>query len=384
MSNKIRRICVPLSTRGNYGKLKSTLKEINNFKNVELQIIIAGGLVLESYGDFKSVIKDDGFKISGEIPFLSEGDSTEIMSIASGSAQIQFSKLIANLKPDIIFITADRFESLSFAQTALCMNCLIAHLEGGEVSGSIDERIRHAITKLSHIHFVSNKESAKRVRKMGEVKENIIISGNPSIDLINKIDFNNLTDLKKYLEEKKIDLDCKEPYLVVSQHPVVTEVEDAEKQIELTFEALKDFNLPKIWILPNPDAGNLKTIKFLEKNKKNLESSFFIINSLPLELYAKLLKGSKCLVGNSSSGIRECSYLGVPSVNIGNRQFGRLRGPNTIDTRHNVDEIKNSIKTQLEHGIYPPSNIYGMGNSGKIIANHLSHCDLFLEKTITY
>ena len=124
------------------------------------------------------------------------------MSIASGTEQIQFSKLISKLKPDIVFITADRFESLSFAQSALCMNCLIAHLEGGEVSGSIDERIRHAITKLSHIHFVSNKESAKRVLKMGEEEKNIIISGNPSIDLINKIDFNDLEDLNNYLRKK--------------------------------------------------------------------------------------------------------------------------------------------------------------------------------------
>ena len=137
-------------------------------------------------------------------------------------------------------------------------------------------------------------------------------------------------------------------------------------------------------ILPNPYAGNLQAIKFLEKNKKDLESPIFIINSLPLELYAKLLKYSKCLIGNSSSGIRECAYLGVPSVNIGSRQFGRLRGPNTVDSKHNLDEIKNSIKIQLEHGFYPPSNIYGRGNSGKIIANYLSNCDLFLEKTITY
>ena len=195
---------------------------------------------------------------------------------------------------------------------------------------------------------------------------------------------NDLKDLNNYLKEKKINLDCKKPYLVISQHPVVTEVENAQKHIEITFEALKNFNVPKVWILPNPDAGNLQAIKFLEKNKKDLESPIFIINSLPLELYIKLLKCSKCLIGNSSSGIRECAYLGIPSVNIGSRQFGRLRGPNTVDSEHNLDEIKNSIKIQLEHGFYPPSNIYGRGNSGKIIANHLSNCNLFLEKTITY
>lgn len=384
MSKNIRKICVPLSTRGNYGKLKSTLQEIKQYTQIELQIIIAGALVLESYGNFKKVIKEDGFEISWELPFLLNGDSNEIISISSGEAQIQFSKCIEILKPDIVFITADRFESLSFAQSALCMNCFIAHLEGGEVSGSIDERIRHAITKLSHIHFVSNDDAANRVRKMGEKKESIIISGNPSIDLINKINLNDSMDLDKFLDLKKIQLKKKDPYLVISQHPVVTEVEQAKKQIEITFEALKNFEMPKIWILPNPDAGNLQAIEFLKSNMQELENSIFIINSMPLELYVKLIKGAKCLIGNSSSGIRESAYLGVPSVNIGNRQFGRLRGPNTIDCEHNIDEITNSIKIQLKHGSYQSSGIYGNGNSGKIIASKLAKCDLFLDKTITY
>ena len=219
---------------------------------------------------------------------------------------------------------------------------------------------------------------------MGEKEENIIISGNPSIDLINKINLNDLTDLDKFLEFKKINFNKKDPYLVISQHPVVTEVEHAKKQIEITFEALKNFGMPKIWILPNPDAGNLQTIEFLKSNMQGMGNPIFIINSMPLELYVKLLKGAKCLIGNSSSGIRESSYLGVPSVNIGNRQQGRLRGPNTLDCRHDIDEITNSIKIQLKHGCYPSSEIYGNGNSGKIIASKLSNCDLFLDKTITY
>lgn len=384
MTNQKRKICIPISTRGNYGKLKSTLSSIKKNNSLEYQLIIAGGLVLSSYGNFKKIIQEDGFEIAGELPFLLDGDCTENISISAGLAQMQFSRLVERLNPDIVFITADRFEALSFAQTALCMNKTIAHLEGGEVSGSIDERIRHAITKLSHIHFVSNKESAERVRSMGENKNNIIISGNPSIDLINKINVNNTSNLEKFLKEKNINFKINNSYLVISQHPVVTELNESLNQIQQTFEALDEFKLPTFWILPNIDAGNSSAYNFLQKNIKNANYPLFIINSMPLELYATLIANSKCLIGNSSSGIRESSYLGVPSVNIGKRQFGRLRGPNTIDCSHSVKRIRDAIRTQINHGKYNSSNIYGEGNSGELISNFLAKCDLFLDKTITY
>lgn len=384
MAKNKRKICIPISTRGNYGKLKSTLRSIERNRNLEYQLIIAGGLVLSRYGNFREIIIEDGFNIDGELPFLLDGDSTENISISAGLAQMQFSRILERLNPDIVFITADRFEALSFAQTALCMNKTIAHLEGGEVSGSIDERIRHAITKLSHIHFVSNKESAERVRLMGEDTKNIIVSGNPSIDLVNKIDVNNTSKLKKFLKELNINFNILNPYLVISQHPVVTEINESFNQVKNTFDALDSFNMPIFWILPNIDAGNSSAHNFLKKNIKNSKYPVFLINSMPLELYATLISNSKCLIGNSSSGIRESSYLGVPSVNIGNRQFGRLRGPNTIDCNHSVKSIRGAIQTQINHGKYDSSNIYGDGNSGEVISNHLAKCELFIDKTITY
>lgn len=384
MVKKKRKICIPISTRGNYGKLKSTLRSIQKNNNLEYQLIIAGGLVLSSYGNFREIIKKDGFNIEGELPFLLDGDSTENISISAGLAQMQFSRLLERLNPDIVFITADRFEALSFAQTALCMNKTIAHLEGGEVSGSIDERIRHAITKLSHIHFVSNKESAERVRLMGENEKNIIVSGNPSIDLINKINVKDTKNLEHFLKERNIKFNISTPYLVISQHPVVTEIYESFNQIKNTFEAIDSFNMPTYWILPNIDAGNSSAYNFLKKNIKNTKYPLFLINSMPLELYATLISNSSCLIGNSSSGIRESSYLGVPSVNIGNRQFGRLRGPNTIDCSHSVKSIKEAIQTQLNHGPYNLSNIYGDGNSSEVISNYLAKCELFIDKTITY
>jgi len=384
MRENIRKICIPISTRGNYGKLKSTFEEINKDRNLQLQIILAGSILLDSYGDFKKIIKKDGFEVSAEIPFLLSGDSNEILAISSGIAQMEFSKVLARLKPDIVLIIADRFESLAFAQAALCMNCCIAHLEGGEVSGSIDERIRHAITKLSHIHFVSNSESANRLRLMGEKENNIVVSGNPSIDVINEINLVEKSPLEKFLKEKEISFNLTNSYLTISQHPVVTEVDSYVDQLKETFEALKFFDIPKFWVLPNIDAGYSKALDFLSCNITSENSNILILNSLPLNLYAILVKNTKCLIGNSSSGIRESSYLGVPSVNIGNRQFGRLKAENTKDCSHEKNQIKDAINYQLNHGSYNPSFIYGMGESGKIISNHLSNCDIFLDKTITY
>lgn len=384
MQKNIRKICIPISTRGNYGKLKSTFESINKDRNLQLQIILAGSILLESYGDFKKIIKKDGFEVSAEIPFLLNGDSNEILAISSGIAQMEFSRVLARLKPDVVLIIADRFESLAFAQSALCMNCCIAHIEGGEVSGSIDERIRHAITKLSHIHFVSNPESANRLKLMGEKEKNIVISGNPSIDIINEINLEDKGPLENFLKEKEISFDFTNLYLTISQHPVVTEVDAYLEQLKETFEALKFFDIQKFWVLPNIDAGYSKALDFLNSNISEENSNILILNSLPLNLYAILIKNTTCLIGNSSSGIRESSFLGVPSVNIGSRQFGRLKNENTRDCSNEKNQIKDAIKYQINHGSYNPSFIYGKGQSGRIISKHLSNCELFLDKTITY
>ena len=383
-NSKIKKICIPISTRGNYGKLKSTFKSIIENKNLELQIVLCGGLLLNKFGDFKETIKSDGFTIKDEIPFLLDGDSNEIMSISSGLATIEFSRCLKKLNPDIVFIIADRYESLAFAQAALCMNCQIAHLEGGEISGSIDERIRHSITKLSHIHFPSNKASAKRIRLMGEDISSIKIVGSPSIDIIKNIDLNNIGYLKNYLTRKitNFKLDLKKPYLIVSQHPVVTEIESSLDQIKATYQAILNFDIQVIWILPNMDAGQDSAREFL--NNKISNNKFIVINSLTLEAYAILLKNSSCIVGNSSSGIRECAFLGVPCVNIGNRQMGRLRSNNVIDCEHDVKRIKESINKQLINGHYTSSNIYGEGNSGKLISKFLHQFPNNLNKKITY
>ena len=380
-----RKICIVLTTRGNYAKLKSTIQAISSHPSLELQIILAGGITLSRYGDYSSHIEGDGFTINEKIPFLIAGDSLETMTMSAGIATMQLGMAFERLKPEIVMVIADRYEALSVAHAALCSNKFIAHLEGGEISGSIDERIRHAITKLSHIHFPANNESARRIERMGEPIDSIFTVGTPSLDLISSIELENIEPLNCFQSEHgKGDLiDLNKDFLVVSQHSVVTESVSSRQQIQDTLEAVNDIGLPVVWVLPNMDAGESSALEVLN-NRDETRVPIMVFASLPMELYAPLIYHSKCLVGNSSSGLREGEYLGVPVVNIGNRQKGRLRGKNVVDVEHSAISISNAIRKQLAHGRYKTECLYGDGNSGKKIAEILATFKVNLDKRITY
>lgn len=378
------KICIILTTRGNYAKMKSTMKNILYNNDLTLQIVLGDSIQDQRFGEYRPIIENDGFKIDEQINFLPKGDKLENIAFSAGQLTSRLSKTFSKLNPDIVLIIADRFEALSVAHAAVCMNKLIVHLEGGEVSGSVDERIRHAISKLAHIHLPSNKNAEERLIKMGEIRENIYVVGTPSLDLLNDINLNDKTSLQKILNQKLknslINLDNK--YLVVSQHSVVTEYESSLFQINETMQALKSFEIPVIWILPNMDSGQKEIVSFVKQHKTKLNIK--VIPSLEMELYAVLLKNCLCLIGNSSSGIRECEFLGTPVVNIGTRQNGRLRGKNVIDTNHSSKEIKKAIEYQINHGRYESDFIYGDGKSGKKIVKVLSNVKINLDKTISY
>ncbi|HFD32449.1 MAG TPA: UDP-N-acetylglucosamine 2-epimerase (hydrolyzing) [Gammaproteobacteria bacterium] len=386
--SRTRKVCIVLTTRGNYAKMKTTMLAIKEHSDLELQTILAGGIIHESFGDFEAILKTDNFHIDYKIDFLvNDGKDLESMTNSAGRATSMIGNALKKLQPDIVIVIADRYEALSISLASTCMNIPIAHLEGGEVSGSIDERIRHAITKLALVHFPANPDSALRIKKMGEDKRAIFDVGTPSIDLIRNID---ITDLS-YLNSSTINglsgvnIDYKNDYLVVSQHPVVTEQESSEFQIYQTAKAVAQIGLPVFWIRPNMDAGRDGVEKALLKLGDIFENTdVCYASSLTLEAYAVLLKNSKCLIGNSSSGIRECEYMGVPVVNIGSRQQGRMRGENVIDTKYISDDIEQAIRIQIKHGPYKPGYIYGDGLSGKKIANVLASYEFELDKLITY
>lgn len=380
-----RRICIPIATRGNYSKMKSTLRAVMAHPDMELQLIVAGGIALPRFGDYRRVVEADGFAVAETIPYLLDGDSLESMTMSAALATLEFGRTFSRLNPDIVVVIADRYEALSIAQAALCMNIGIAHLEGGEVSGSIDERIRHAITKLAHIHFPASSEAAERIVRMGEHPASIFTVGTPSLDLLNGLDLTDIAPLVAYQAQRGNGdvIDFAQDYLLVSQHSVVTEYAEAEFQLCETARAVRELGLPVVWILPNMDAGEtagLTATQIIKQAGLPLQ----VFAGLPMEIYARMMRNAKAMIGNSSSGIREAEFIGVPVVNIGNRQHGRQRGANVLDVAHDCVAIVQAAKQQIAHGLYPSAFIYGDGRSGEKIAEVLANYSVVLDKTIAY
>jgi len=282
---------------------------------------------------------------------------------------------------------ADRFETIATAIAASYLNIPVAHVQGGEVTGSIDEKVRHAVTKLSNLHFVANTQAADRVIRMGEDPEMVFITGCPSIDLAESVlgsRNNGFDPFANYAGVGK-RFDVRDGYLVVMQHPVTTEYSDSASQIQETISAITSLNQPTFWFWPNVDAGSDQISKGLRRFRETDSSSsiYFFKNMMP-EDFLRLLVGARCLIGNSSVGIREASYLGVPVVNIGNRQQGRDRARNVIDVGHSSAEIVEAVQRHLSNGRYPSSPLYGDGKAGERIAQIVARVPLRVDKRITY
>ncbi|BCB96069.1 UDP-N-acetyl glucosamine 2-epimerase [Dissulfurispira thermophila] len=381
-----RKICIVLTVRGNYAKMKSIMREIKNHSNCELQLVVGGAVILHKFGNPVNIIEADGFEISEMVHFLVEGGKPITMAKSTGLAVVELSTVFENLRPDIVMAIADRFEALAVAVAASYMNIPVAHLEGGELSGSIDESIRHAITKLSHIHFVATQKSKERVIKMGEDPQNVYVVGSPTIDLIRDLNLDLDFDVfEKYGGVGAFISVTKNNYIVVSQHPVTTEYEQAGEQIQETLHAINDINMPTLWLWPNMDAGTDEISKGIRKFREKYQPSHIhFFKNFAFEDYAKLINNAAVLVGNTSSGIRESAYLGVPVVNIGTRQNYRERGENVIDVGYNKDEIKEAIKKQIAHGKYSSNHLYGDGHAGEKIAEILSTCKISVQKRLMY
>jgi UDP-hydrolysing UDP-N-acetyl-D-glucosamine 2-epimerase len=382
-----RKVCVVITARPSYSRIKSALKAIQQHPGLELQIVVAASALLDRYGEPVKVIEQDGFKVTEKVYMILDGEKLVTSAKSTGLGIIELATTFDNLKPDVVVTIADRFETLSTAVAASYMNIPLAHVQGGEVTGSIDEKVRHSITKLSDLHFVSNQKAAERVIKMGEDPETVFVTGCPSIDLASSVLNNGNVDfdpVEKYGgvgEIEKLEKD----YIVVLQHPVTTEHELARKHVSLTLHVVKNLGIPTLWFWPNVDAGSDGTSKgiraFREIEKpKNIR---FFKNIVP-EDFLKLICSAKCIVGNSSVAIRECAFLGVPAVNIGTRQTGRDRGGNVIDVDYDQDQIMEAIKRQMKNGHYPSNPVYGDGHAAERIANLLASVPLKVEKRLAY
>ncbi len=385
--NKKKNICVVINNRANYARIKSFLLLAKKNKKINLQLIMAGSSHLEKFGDITPILAKDKIKVNYKLYTVFEGNDPICMTKTTSQTISEISTSFLNLKPDIVIVIADRYENLAVAISASYMNIPLAHVQGGEVTGSIDESVRHAITKLSHLHFVSTQRAKKFLIKMGETKENVYLTGCPSIDLIN----DKKLEIDKNFSQRNLGvgntIDFSKPYLTFLMHPVTTEFIENKKYISNLIQTInffkKKFQIVMLW--PNIDSGTdfiSKNIRrFLNYNKSGIVAAY---KNFSPEDYLKLLNNAKCLVGNSSSGIRESGYLGVPVVNVGNRQLDREKGPNVIDTDNNYKNIIRALSKQLKIKKFKKSKIYGDGKAAKRILNIILKKKINLNKRLNY
>ncbi|MBI2050303.1 MAG: UDP-N-acetylglucosamine 2-epimerase (hydrolyzing) [Parcubacteria group bacterium] len=377
---KKRKVCFVITSKIHYGRSKLVLLHLRKRADVELSIVVAASALLDMYGNVLDDLERDGFAVNNKIVMTLEGGNTVAMAKTAGVGIMEFTTAFDNLKPDIVVVRGDRYEVLSAAVAAAYLNIPVAHLEGGDVSGTIDESVRHAISKLSHIHFPTNEQSAERIIRMGENPKYVFNVGATDIEFVARNRFRVSEKLINQLGVGDV-VDIDKPFLIAMQHPVTSEIGANRAHLTETLEAVRSLNIPTVWFWPNVDAGAdevSKAIREFRELKKPHHMRF--LKHLPPEQFIGLLKRASCLVGNSSAGIKECSYLGVPVVNIGTRQNRRMRAGNVVDVGYGKAEIKRAIKRQVSHGPYEPSSIYYKKGTSAKIAQTLAKIKLYSQK----
>ena len=382
-----RNVCVVVTARPSYSRVKTALSAIAEHDSLELQLVVAASALLDRYGSVVDEIEKDGFKISHKVQMVLEGESPISMAKTTGLGLMELATAFDSLKPDVVVTIADRYETIATAIAAAYMNIPLAHIQGGEVTGSIDEKVRHAVTKLSDLHLVSTKLAAEYVVRMGESKDAVFTTGCPSIDIARSILDDTQLDFCPFQRYGGVGapVDLESGYLVVLQHPVTTEHMEAREHVLETLRAVHELNVPTLWFWPNVDAGSDGTSKGIRafRETHTPQNIHFFKNMSPID-FLKLIYNCSCLIGNSSVGIREASFLGIPSVNIGGRQDGRERGRNTIDVGYDNAEIRSAIEQQMDHGKFDSQSLYGNGQSGTQIADILNKAALDTKKRLNY
>jgi UDP-hydrolysing UDP-N-acetyl-D-glucosamine 2-epimerase len=388
----LKKICVVINSRANYGTVKSVLRAASEHKDVDLQIVTNGAANIEKYGCVSDLMVKDGYFINESFDSLVEGENLLSMVKTVGMNLIQLPNTLDKLRPDVVVTVGDRYETISNAIAASFMNIPVAHIMGGEVSGTIDENVRHAITKLSHVHFPATKLSAERIIKMGENPKSVYTVGCPRIDLVREYVF---SDTQNHFDDAREEIimtgvgdkiDPTEDFILLNFHPVTTEYEKTHDQIDSILKVLDEFKLPVIGLWPNSDAGSAFVSRSLriwrESNYNRYKIRMF--KNLSIKTYMWLMDKTKCQVGNSSSGIREGSYIGTPVVNIGTRQVNRERAENVIDVGFDSNTIREAIQHQLIHTKYNSSELYGSGDAGIQIIDRLAAIEIEIHKRMSY
>jgi len=384
----VRRVCIFIGSRANYSSIKSVMRAVRAHPDLQLQLVVGASALLDRFGSVVDVIEADGFTPNARVAMIVEGETPATMAKSTGLGLLELPTMFELLKPDVVLSVGDRFETMSTAIAAAYMNIPLAHTMGGEISGTIDESIRHAVTKLAHLHFPANAAAGDRIVRMGEDPRTVHVVGCPRIDLVSEIaKAHDGIPHVEWLDREGVGshIDVSKPFLLVNQHPVTTEYGQGKHQIWETLMALEELRMPTIMLWPNADAGSedIATGMRTFREKRQPEYIRFYKN-FPIETYVRLMLLCACTVGNSSAPIREGAFLGVPVVNIGTRQGGRDRGPNVLDVDYGRDAILDGIRRQIAHGRYPSDPLYGDGGAGPRIAEALARAPLSVQKRLVF
>jgi UDP-hydrolysing UDP-N-acetyl-D-glucosamine 2-epimerase len=390
MKNKV--IAVFTGNRAEYGLQFSILKAIKNHPDLEYRLIVSGAHLDKNFGETISEIENDGFEVHAEVKIDLEEDTLYATAQAIGTGILSMSQALNEIRPDILVVYADRFEGFAAVIAGTQMNVPTAHIEGGDITegGALDDSVRHAMTKLSHLHFTTNQQASNRLLAMGEESWRVHTVGFPAVDLIME---NNFAKPREIVEKYGINLD--KPVVLFTQHSVTTEFDQADEQLVpslLAIERVANEGIQVILTYPNNDAGGKRIIKKLEEFVAQGKPNIHLYRSLGRYFYHGILslsthqKYQVVCAGNSSSGIKETPAFFCPTVNIGTRQQGRLRAENIIDANYDSNQIYDSIKQCLSMEFRETcnncSNPYGVGDAGIKIANYLAEMELDLIKLL--
>jgi UDP-hydrolysing UDP-N-acetyl-D-glucosamine 2-epimerase len=384
----VRKVCVFIGSRANYSSIKSLLRAVQAHPALTLQLVVGASALLDRFGAVVDVIEADGFSPDARVTMIVEGETPATMAKSTGLGLLELPTMFDLLKPDVVVSVGDRFETMSTAIAASYMNIPLAHTMGGEISGTIDESIRHAVTKLAHLHFPANAAAAERIIRMGEPSETVHVVGCPRIDLVSEIARSaDGIPHAEWLDREGVGahIDVTKPFLLVNQHPVTTEFGQGKDQIWETLLALDELRMPTIMLWPNVDAGSEDIATGMRTFREKYYPEYIrFYKNFPIETYVRLMLLSACTVGNSSAPIREGAFLGVPTVNIGTRQAGRDRGPNVVDVPYARRAIVDAVRHQMAHGPYPSDPLYGDGKAAPRIADVLATAPLSVQKRLSF
>lgn len=384
--NKLKKIklAVVLVDRANYGRLKPVMLELKSRKDVKLNVVCSGTMMLDRFGVAADVVERDGFEVGEKLYVELEGSRPETMSKSIGLGIIEFTNAFQRIDPDFVLIIGDRYEALSAAISAAFQNICIIHLQGGEVSGSIDESTRHAITKFSHYHFPATKRAGKYVVAMGEDPDTVFALGCPSADLVATSD--------KHISKELLDhlgvgphIDLNHPYFLILFHPVTSEFEAAEKEMDELLQSIAEINIQTIVLWPNIDAGSDGVSQAVRRFREhNHQFPLHVYKNFEPQKYIPILANAAVAIGNSSSFVRDASFLGTPIVLVGNRQDGREWSEAVMRVEPIREQIIPAVKKQMHSGRFAPSDLYGKPGVSKVVVDQICKLIPYSQKKLYY